>query len=49
VELAGPDEGARRLLAARPELVLEVPVDGDLADLDTPQDLNRWQADHRFE
>jgi CTP:molybdopterin cytidylyltransferase MocA len=40
--LAGPDEGARALLAARPELVDEVDVAGDPADLDTPADLARW-------
>jgi molybdenum cofactor cytidylyltransferase/nicotine blue oxidoreductase len=42
VELAGPDQGARALLAARPELVDEVDVPGDPADLDTPADLTRW-------
>jgi molybdenum cofactor cytidylyltransferase/nicotine blue oxidoreductase len=42
--LASPDEGARALLAARPELVDEVPVDGDPGDLDTPEDLARWRA-----
>lgn len=39
---AGPDEGARALLAARPELVDEVATDGDPADLDTRADLDRW-------
>jgi CTP:molybdopterin cytidylyltransferase MocA len=42
LRLAGPDEGARALLAARPELVDEVAVPGDPADLDTPVDLARW-------
>lgn len=42
--LAAPDEGARALLAARPDLVDEVRVDGDPADLDTPADLARWRA-----
>ena len=44
VSLAEPDEGAKRLLATRPELVDEIEVDGDPADLDTPQDLRRWTA-----
>ena len=39
---AGPDEGARAFLASRPELVDEVDVPGDPADLDTPDDLARW-------
>lgn len=44
LELAGPDEGARALLASRPDLVDEVAVPGDPSDLDTPADLSRWQA-----
>jgi molybdenum cofactor cytidylyltransferase/nicotine blue oxidoreductase len=40
--LAGPDEGARALLASRPRLVDEVEVAGDPRDLDTPEDLLRW-------
>jgi molybdenum cofactor cytidylyltransferase/nicotine blue oxidoreductase len=41
---AGPDEGARRFLQAHPELVDEVAVPGDPADLDTPADLRRWSG-----
>lgn len=41
--VAGPDEGARAFLAAHPELVDEVDVPGDPSDLDTPDDLARWQ------
>ena len=44
LELAGPDEGARALLAARPDLIDEVDVPGDPADLDTPGDLDRWRG-----
>jgi molybdenum cofactor cytidylyltransferase/nicotine blue oxidoreductase len=44
LDLAGPDEGARAFLAAHPDLVDEVAVDGDPADLDTTDDLNRWRA-----
>lgn len=43
---AGADEGARVLLAERPELVDEVAAGGDATDLDTPDDLVRW-AHHR--
>jgi molybdenum cofactor cytidylyltransferase/nicotine blue oxidoreductase len=42
--VAGPDEGARGFLAANAELVDEVRVPGDPSDLDTPDDLARWQA-----
>jgi CTP:molybdopterin cytidylyltransferase MocA len=44
LEIAGPDEGARAFLAAHSELVDEVDVPGDPADLDTPDDLTRWLA-----
>ncbi len=40
--VAGPDEGARALLHARPELVDAVDVAGDPVDLDTPDDVRRW-------
>ncbi len=43
LETAGPDEGARAFLTAHPELVDEIDVVGDPADLDTPDDLARWQ------
>jgi molybdenum cofactor cytidylyltransferase/nicotine blue oxidoreductase len=41
--LAGPDEGARALLATRQELVDEVDVPGSADDLDVPADLDRWR------
>lgn len=41
IALAGPDEGARTFITAHPELVDEVAVSGDPADLDTRDDLRR--------
>ena len=39
---AGPDAGARALLADRADLIDEVDAPGDPADLDTPADLAAW-------
>jgi molybdenum cofactor cytidylyltransferase/nicotine blue oxidoreductase len=43
LRLAAADEGARRLLVSRPELVDDISVPGDPTDLDTPEDLVRWR------
>jgi len=42
--LAQADHGARPFLTAHPDLVTEVACEGDPRDLDTPADLDAWQA-----